>query len=277
MHFSVAINGNEDVYNLVWLQQPLIIPVPEVLMLRRMQDAGADLGWKNGSGWTALHYAALNGHVDVVQLLMARGCQATVDAATTRTRRRSTERHRKATLAHGGLMGVKLWWTCATAMRRRCTWLPNCHGRTAAALLEVWADASLQNSDGDTALDFAVVYRDPMTTQMSDIMLGYHNVNAIRQCTTGRPRDRGVHPSGGRGAAAVRGCAARGSDWRSRRPCCPLRGAGWASSRSICCAQCPVGEALVPLGLAPAPVASRAAEQEQQELAATEGSNIPSL
>jgi hypothetical protein len=168
---------------------------------------------------------------------------------------------------NGGLMGVKLH---LAAYR-------TCHGRTAAALPEVWADASLQNSGGNTALDFAVVYRDPMTTQMSDIMLGYHNVNAIRQCTTGRPRDRGVHPSGGRGAAAVRGCAARGSDWRSRRPCCPLRGAGWASSRSICCAQCPVGEALVPLGLAPAPVASRAAEQEQQELAATEGSNIPSL
>jgi hypothetical protein len=101
---------------------------------------------------------------------------------------------------NGGLMGVKLH---LAAYR-------TCHGRTAAALPEVWADASLQNSGGNTALDFAVVYRDPMTTQMSDIMLGYHNVNAIRQCTTGRPRDRGVHPSGGRGAAAVRRlCGAR--------------------------------------------------------------------
>ena len=91
-----------------------------------LADAGAGLGWKDPGGWTALHYAAIQGQAGAVRSLAARGGRAAVDA---RNNENLTPLHCVASGGH------------TTAMQ---------------ALLEAGAGASLKTNDGKTALDYAV-------------------------------------------------------------------------------------------------------------------------
>ncbi|XP_047101816.1 speckle-type POZ protein-like [Schistocerca piceifrons] len=91
--------------------------------VRALLAAGADVGARDGGGWTALHCAALRGHAAVVRLLLS--------AASDPNAR-----------TQGGL--TPLHWAAY-----------NGNTEAAAALLQAGADRGVRADDGDTALDLA--------------------------------------------------------------------------------------------------------------------------
>ncbi|XP_049772726.1 protein roadkill-like [Schistocerca cancellata] len=102
--------------------------------LRALIAAGADVGARDGGGWTALHKAAVRGEVEAVRLLVGAG--AAVAARST-----------------GGW--TPLHYAAA-----------NGHAEVAAALLDAGADRGATTALGQTALDIAWQYNQRRLVEM---------------------------------------------------------------------------------------------------------------
>ncbi|HZV53798.1 MAG TPA: ankyrin repeat domain-containing protein [Rhodocyclaceae bacterium] len=130
-----AVNGNDELVEFLLRSRANILKqnkygdtavglaalVGNLPIVRRLVEAGADVATQ---GWNALHYAAFNGHVEVVQFLVSKGAALDMPAPNRQTALMFAARN-------GHLEVVKI-------------------------LVEADADMDMDDPEGNTALDIAL-------------------------------------------------------------------------------------------------------------------------
>ncbi|XP_049839689.1 poly [ADP-ribose] polymerase tankyrase-1-like isoform X7 [Schistocerca gregaria] len=130
--------------------------VGAVTDVQTLLAAGADLEVRDSDGYTALHWAAERGHVDVATCLLEGGAE--VDATNDS---RITPLHRAAQSGHAAVVRLLAASSARTDARNRWGWTPlhwaamRGHAEAAAALLEAGADREATTDELYTPLDFA--------------------------------------------------------------------------------------------------------------------------
>ncbi|XP_049945500.1 poly [ADP-ribose] polymerase tankyrase-1-like [Schistocerca serialis cubense] len=130
--------------------------VGAVAEVKELLMAGADVAARGGWWWTPLHYAACNGHLEVVRCLVAAG--AVVDA---RDEYQTTPLHRAAFNSCVDVMRLLLANSADPNVKNKWGWTPmhesasSGNTEAVAVLLEAGANRRVRTHCGETALDIA--------------------------------------------------------------------------------------------------------------------------